>query len=66
MTGWTLAKYALALLGIALVLAGDRVGQRWLGYPGLAIIVVAFALRFVERRRHRAANEEGPASAGPS
>ena len=51
MTGWALAKYALALAGIALVLAGDRFAMRWLGYPGLALIVVAFVLRFVQRKR---------------
>ncbi len=50
MTAWTLAKYALALAGIALVLAGDRLGRPWMGYPGLALIVVAFLLRFVQRR----------------
>ena len=50
MNGWTLAKYALALVGIALVLVSDGVGTRWLGYAGLALIVVAFLLRFVQRR----------------
>lgn len=50
MSGWTLAKYALALLGIVMVLGGDRIGNRWLGYAGLAIIVIAFVLRFVQRR----------------
>ena len=51
MSGWALAKYALALAGVALVLAGDRSGMRWLGYPGLALIVAAFALRFLQRKR---------------
>lgn len=54
MNNWTLAKYALALAGIALVLAGDRVGRPWLGYPGLALLVAAFLLRFVQRRRQKA------------
>ena len=54
MSGWTLAKYALALAGIALVLAGDRIGRPWLGYPGLALIVAAFLLRFMQRRRNTA------------
>jgi len=48
--GWVLAKYALALLGIGLVLAADRSGRPWLGYVGLAIIVLAFLLRFLQRR----------------
>jgi hypothetical protein len=53
LSGWTLAKYALALAGVALVLTGDRLGVRWLGYPGLALIVTAFVLRFVQRWRDR-------------
>jgi hypothetical protein len=48
--GWVLAKYALTLAGIGLVLAADRTGARWLGYTGLAIIVLAFLLRFLQRR----------------
>ena len=50
MNGWTLAKIVLALAGVALVLAGDRVGRPWIGYAGLLVIVVAFLLRFVQRR----------------
>ena len=33
-----------------LVLAADNFGHRWLGYAGLAIIVLAFLLRFLQRR----------------
>ena len=51
MSGWALAKYALALAGVALVLAGDRSGMRWLGYPGLALIVAGFGVRFLQRKR---------------
>ena len=51
MSGWSIAKYALALAGLALVLLADRVGLRWLGYGGLALIVVAFLLRFAPRLR---------------
>lgn len=58
MSGWTLAKYSLALAGVALVLAGDRFAMRWLGYPGLALIVIAFALRFVQRRRESHGRDE--------
>lgn len=50
MNGWTLAKYALTLAGIGLVLAADRSGRTWLGYAGLAIIVLAFLLRYPQRR----------------
>ena len=50
MNGWTLAKYALMLAGVALVLLAERIGHSWVGYIGLALIVGAFALRFVQRR----------------
>lgn len=50
MSGWTIAKYAVAMAGIALVLAADRFGVRWLGYAGIGLIVVAFLLRFPQRR----------------
>ena len=50
MTGWAMAKYLLALAGVALVLAGDRTGHAWLGYIGLPLIVAAFFLRFVQKR----------------
>ena len=53
MNGWILAKYALTLVGIGLVLAADRFGRTWLGYAGLAIIVLAFLLRFLQRRAAR-------------
>jgi len=49
--GWLLAKYALALTGVALVLLSDSAGRRWIGYLGLGLIVTAFLLRFVQRRR---------------
>ena len=41
--GWLLAKYALTLVGLGLVLAADRFGRTWLGYVGLALIVLAGA-----------------------
>lgn len=50
MNGWMLAKYALTLVGVGLVLAAENFGRRWLGYAGLAIIVLAFVLRFLQRR----------------
>ncbi len=51
MNAWTLGKYALMLAGLALVLGGDRIGMRWLGYPGIALILAAFAIRYLQRRR---------------
>ncbi len=64
MSGWTLAKYALTLAGLALVIAADRFGVRWLGYPGLALVVLAFLLRYPQRRAApgRGTPPEGPAS----
>ncbi len=42
---WTIAKYALALAGLALVVSAPRLGVPWLGYVGLACIIAAFVLR---------------------
>ncbi len=41
---------ALALLGVALLIYGDNTGRPWLGYMGLAPILAAFLLRFVQKR----------------
>jgi len=51
LSGWTLAKYALALAGLALVLLADQTGKKWLGYPGLGLILAAFLIRFLQRRK---------------
>lgn len=53
MNGWTIAKYLLAIAGLALVLGADRIGMRWLGYAGLGLIVGAFLLRYPQRRAMR-------------
>jgi hypothetical protein len=50
MSVWTVGKMALALLGIALLLLGDKLGRPWIGYVGLVPIIAAFLLRFVQRR----------------
>ena len=50
MSGWLLAKYVLTLGGVALVLLGDRVGLRWVSIAGLAVLIAAFSLRFIQRR----------------
>ena len=60
MNGWILAKYALALSGLALVLAGDSPGRPWVGYAGLALLVAAFALRFLQRRFDQSRTESAP------
>lgn len=64
MSGWTLAKYALAVLGLALVVGADRFGVRWVSYPGLGLIVLAFLLRYPQLRmaRKSAPPPEGPAA----
>jgi len=46
MSGLTLAKYALALSGVVIVLAADRAGRQAWGLIGIALIVAAFLLRF--------------------
>ena len=46
---WTVAKYALAIVGLALVVTAPNLGRPWLGYIGIALIVAAFLLRFKYR-----------------
>jgi len=58
--GWALGKYALALAGISLVLSGDTLGRPWLGYLGIGLLVVAFSLRFVQRRLARSRDAAPP------
>ncbi|MGD0483968.1 MAG: hypothetical protein ABSB58_04845 [Gemmatimonadales bacterium] len=64
MGGWTVAKYLLTVAGLVLVVGADRVGMRWLGYVGLGLIVVAFLLRYPQRRALRRASL--PANSGES
>ena len=53
-SGWTIAKYALAIAGLAMVVSSPTLGRRWLGFVGLALIIIAFVLRFKHRvSRHR-------------
>jgi hypothetical protein len=49
--GWTIAKYGVAIVGLAVVVTADRLGRREFGYAGLALIMIAFLLRFVQRWR---------------
>ena len=51
MNRWTLAKYLLALTGLSIVILSDQLGLPKLGYAGLALIVAAFGLRFLQLRR---------------
>jgi hypothetical protein len=37
-------KLALMFIGAPLALAADRVGQRWLFYVGLALLVIALVI----------------------
>jgi hypothetical protein len=61
-SGWTVAKYVLTLAGLALVFGADRLGMGWAGYPGLGLVVVAFLLRYPQRRAQRRATP--PADTG--
>jgi hypothetical protein len=56
MTGLTIAKYALALSGVAIVLAADRYGRPELGWIGLGLILSAFFLRFWRREKGHSRN----------
>ncbi len=62
MNGLTLAKYALALSGVAIVLAADRWGRPRLGWIGLGLILAAFFLRFWRRGKAVPRNSSGPPS----
>ena len=46
---WTVVKYALAIAGLALVVSAPNFERPWLGYIGLALIAIAFMLRFKYR-----------------
>jgi hypothetical protein len=63
-SGWTVAKYLLAVAGLVLVVGADRVGMPWLGYAGLGLIVVAFLLRYPQRRALRRAVPPSEPGAG--
>ena len=62
MTGWTLAKYVLALAGVAIVLLADRIHHPRLGYLGLGLILAAFLLRFLQRAKAPSRNDSTPES----
>jgi hypothetical protein len=49
MSSLAIAKYALALSGVAIVLAADRFGKPGFGWIGLGLILAAFFLRFWRR-----------------
>ena len=60
MNGWTLAKYVLAIGGVAVVLLADRYGVRWLGWPGFGLVLAAFFLRFWQRAKAKPRNDSTP------
>jgi predicted MFS family arabinose efflux permease len=60
MSGWTLAKYVLALGGVAIVLLADRYGPPFLGWVGLGLVLSAFFLRFWQRTKAQPRNGSGP------
>jgi hydrogenase/urease accessory protein HupE len=60
MSGLTLAKYALALGGVAIVLGADRLGEPRLGWIGLGLILAAFFLRFWRRPNGESRNGSEP------
>jgi len=60
MSALTLAKYVLALSGVAIVLAADRLGRPQLGWLGLGLILSAFFLRFWRRGKGEPRNGSEP------
>ncbi len=60
MNGWTLAKYVLAIGGVAIVILADRYGVPQLGWLGLGFVLAAFFLRFWQRAKAKPRNETPP------
>jgi hypothetical protein len=60
MNALTLAKYALALSGVVIVLAADRWGRPQLGWIGLGLILSAFFLRFWRHGKAEPSTGSGP------
>jgi hypothetical protein len=60
MTGWTLAKYLLALSGVLIVIFADKFGAPSFGWIGLGLVLAAFFLRFWQRARSRPHDGSGP------
>lgn len=60
MTGWTLAKYALTLGGVLVILLADRYGVPQLGWLGLGLVLAAFFLRFWQRAKANSRNDSTP------
>ncbi len=59
MSGWTLAKYVLALGGVLIVILADRYGAPSLGWIGLGLVLAAFLLRFWQRAKSPPRNGSG-------
>ena len=60
MSGWSLAKVVLVLSGVALLLFADQRGISVLGWVGLALLLVAFLLRFWQRAKDQPRKESTP------
>lgn len=60
MNGWTLAKYLLALAGVAVVIGADRYGMPSVGWLGLGLILASFFLRFWQRAKDKTRNDSTP------
>ena len=60
MNGWTLAKYLLALSGVAVVLLADKYGAHRLGWIGVGLVLAAFFLRFWQRAKAKRREDSTP------
>ena len=60
MSGWSLAKVVLVLSGVALLLFADQREVPVLGWVGLALLVVAFLLRFWQRAKDQPRKDSAP------
>lgn len=62
MSGWTLAKYLLAVGGVLIVLLAGRYDLPFLGWAGLGLVLAAFFLRFWQRAKAQPRNGSSPPS----
>jgi hypothetical protein len=63
MTTLVRAKLALVVIGLIIWFQGYRTDESWLRVTGIIVLLVAFLLRFVGRRRPTRDDDDQEASA---